>query len=405
MKTSDRLLTALVASLAVGAAVGVFSGCTEEPPPSVYDENYVSRPQPVVTSITPAGSGLAGVTTITLAGSNFSAVPGENTVFFDAVPATILQASTTEIRVIAPVLVKDSIKVRVAVFRAELFSEIRYYRLDAAVEPFGGLSQNDEPAAIASDTAGNIYVSLLSGGTGVGIKKFTPEGVRSDYAPAGGITKWTTLKMGPGGVLYAARLLRVIYTIPAGGGAPAIWLAPASGVGNVADMDFDQNGNLWAGGNNAAVYRVKPDKTIKSFPFTANIRAVRVIENYLYVGGKRDSLEKVWRFPILSADSLGPVEEYYNLSSYYTPNGPGVQSINFAADGDLYIGTDGADGIIVVHPSKAAEPLYPGLFTPSMVSLAWGKGNFQYGSRSVNSPALLKINMLKPGAPYYGSRL
>ncbi len=400
MKPYVRIL--LLAGL-LGLILGMFGGCKEDPPTSLYDLPRDTRPQPVIASVDPPASALAGVTVITITGSNFSPVKEENLVYFDATLAPILSASATQLVVRAPVLVKDSVTLRVMVYKAELFSAPRQYKLLATVEPFGGLASIEEPYGIAADAAGNVYVSIVSGGTGVGVKKITPAGVKTDYSPATpGVTRWSGMKIGPGGVLYTARILRVIYQIPAGGGAAAIWVT-GSAIGSIYDLDFDADGNCWAAGNNAAVYRVKQDKTIKPFAFTGNVRAVRVYNGYVYLGGKVDTTEGVWRAQIINADSLGAFEQYFNFTAKY-PTGL-VNALTFAADGDMYIGTDAADAIVNVHPSKVSEPLYPGLFTPTTYAFTWGLADEMYVVRTVSTPALLKVRMLKNGAPYYGRQL
>jgi hypothetical protein len=377
----------------------VMAGCNEEPPASLYSENYTSRPQPVVTTLVPATTALAGVTTVTITGSNFSPTIAENQVYFDATPATILTASATQLTVRAPNLVKDTVALRVSVYKSDKYSEPKQYQLLAAVADFGGLAKTDEPYAVTADAAGNVYVSISASG----VKKITPAGVKTDYAShAAGVTKWSAMKMGPAGVLYSARILRVIYQTPAGGGAPVIWVT-GSAIGNIYDLDFDASGNVWAGGNNPSIYRVKQDKSIKAFPFVANARAMRVYNGYLYVGGRVDTVEGVWRAPIISADSLGTFEQYYNFSASYP--GSIVNAVTFAADGDMYIGTDAAAAVVIVHPSKAAEPLYPGLFTPSTLLFTWGTGDAMYLIRTINIPQLIKETMLKNGAPYYGTTL
>jgi len=88
----------------------------------------------------------------------------------------------------------------------------------------------------------------------------------------------------------------------------------------------------------------------------------------------------------------------------YSPNGPGVQCITFSSDGDLYIGTDAPEGVVVVHQGGASQPLYPGTLSPEPVAFAWGKGSNLYiarlGATSVHE--MLVVNTLKLSAPYYG---
>ena len=397
-----HLLQSILLSMLV-AVVFVMSSCDNPKTGSLFDPNAVSpRPQPTISAVTPA-SGLAGTTVITITGANFSAVKDENVVYFDTKQALILTATATQMTVRAPDLIKDSIVVRVQVFNADLFSNPKLCKLEAAVATFGGLDSFEEPFGIATDATGNLFASLTFNAGGVGIKKITPEGLRSDYAPAGGVTIWSALKVGPGGLLYAARTQRAIFTI-AQGAASSIWAQiPGS---SLYDFDFDKDGNLWAVGNNTFVHRFTQSKATKSFPFTANLRTARVYKGYLYVGGKVDPVEGVWRFPIVSADSLGPAQKYFDLSALpgYGQNGPGVYAITFNTDGDMYVGTDGPDAILVVHPNGSSEPLYPGLFQPQTLLFAWGKGSTLYAARSGLgvSHVILKINTQKTGAPYYG---
>jgi hypothetical protein len=232
--------------------------------------------------------------------------------------------------------------------------------------------------------------------------------VRSDYSPVFGATvsNWRAMKFGPGGQLFVVAGRNIIFRVPAGGGASAVWLS-GSGLTPLNDLDFDANGNIWTSGPSGNVFRVKQDKTVQLFPFTGLVRAVRVFNNAVYVGGKRDSLEKVWRLPIIGTDSLGAEEEYFNLSSVYGANSYGVTALTFSADGDLYLGTDASAGILVVHANKTSELFYPGLIKGGTTSLTWGNGVTLFQSRnSLPGPAAaVKINAQKTGAPYFGRTL
>ena len=389
----------------------VLVGCKEDPPASVFDPNVVAAPTPQLTSISPAGFGWAGVSVITLTGTNFSAVMEKNLVFFDATPGTVIQASATQLQVKVPLYVKDSITVRVAVNQANEYSPPLKYTLKAAVTEFSKFQTFEEPWATTVDSGGNVYVSLISAGAGAGIKKIAPDGTRSDFAVSGGVTKFSALKIGPGGDIYAARLARAIYRIPAAGGTPALWMQITGTI--LSDLDFDPDGNIWTGGpGQTSVYRVKvSDKSFKAFPFLGDVRSIRYFDGYLYVGGRpfTDSLERVTRFRVYSTDSLGAAEEYFNLKTAgYT--GRFIYAINFSADGDLFIGTEGTNPIIVVHPSKSSEIFFPGLLSPTTHILPWGQGPYLLavtgtasGGAVSSSSKIWQINSLKAnGAPYYG---
>jgi hypothetical protein len=137
---------------------------------------------------------------------------------------------------------------------------------------------------------------------------------------------------------------------------------------------------------------------------------VRVFQGQLYLGGKVDSVEGVWRASIDGSGNVGAFTKFFDLSSQpgYKYNGVAVYAVTFNTDGDMYVGTDGADGILLVKAnSTTAEKYYPGLFTPGALNLvfAWGDGGNLYVTRrgnGITTNTLLKINTQKVSAPYYG---
>ncbi|HEX7574200.1 MAG TPA: IPT/TIG domain-containing protein [Bacteroidota bacterium] len=404
MRHSARTL-----SLATAVLFGTFSGCTKKPDPSLYDPNWQSLPAPTITSISPPKPALAGVSTVTITGTNFSPAKANDVVYFDATSAAILTASATQITARAPNVVKDSILVTVAVLGSQYFSNYFAYNLAAAVVTFPLLVPGEVPYGIECDTSGNLYVSMISGGTGVGVKKITPDGTRADFSPqfSSAVNHWTGMKFGPGHFLYAAAGRNIVFRMPAGGGASAVW-ASALG-GTVSDIDFDQQGNLWGAGPGGVIVEVKQDLTKKSFPFAGTASSARVFGGNLYVAAHRDSLVKIWSLPIIG-DSLGAEQVYFDFGSHYS--GYDAFAITFASDGSLFVGTNAPAAIVLVHPDQTFEPYYPGLLLPQPIAFAWGKGTTMYLSRggSANPTILQKLNMQTSStpyasAPYYGRLL
>ncbi len=331
--------------------------------------------------------------------------------YFDNKLATVSQATTTQLVLTAPNYVKDSASVQVAVYKAPQYSAPIRYSLSAPVVAFGGLAATDAPWGIATDAQGNLYASLQSDS----IYKITPAGVKTGFAKPTGITKWTALKMGPGGVLFGTRTVRAIYQIPAGSSSGSPWIAFGN-LGTVYDIDFDQFGNIWACGNNASVYRVRlSDNNVKAFPCSANLRTVRVYNGYVYFGGTitSDGLDRVIRFPLVNADSLGPQETYFDFptASMYT-SGANIFAITFSSVGDLFVGTKLSDPVLIVQQSGttgSATTFFPGILSPTLHLFAWGSGPTLYavngsasGGAIVSSKSILAINTLKLSAPYYG---
>ncbi len=389
--------------------VVVMWGCENEYPPSLYDPNRQGLPTPEIESVEPPLEGLAGVTKVTIMGRHFASDVRKVIVYFNASRGEVLEATESRLVVRAPILVADSVLIRVAVQGAELFGVYnRKYRLLAAQAPVAKFSPVDEPWGVTTDAEGNIYTSMVVSNAGVGIRKIDLKGVVSEWAPKGGETFYSALKMGPGGVIYAARKQKAIFQVVAGQKGVVF---QSAGLGTIADLDFDQYKNIWGVGNNDKIYCVTPGKVVKAYDFKADLRTVRVYNGYVYVGGKKDGLEKVWRFPIVGDGEVGSVEEYFDYSgalgggSVYM-----ISAINFAMDGDMYIGTDAPAAIYVVHPDKTMEALYPGQFVPKAAVFSWGKdaeGRYirlivTREKTATDAQSLLWVNMQKEGAPYYG---
>lgn len=378
-------------------------GCAESPLPSLYDPDDQSLPQPVIDSIVPQDSALAVVYPLTINGSNFSSVEDENSVFFDALKGEILAASETQLTVKSPYLVKNSIAVKIAVFGADKFSEAVLYKLLDPAPELVAYTPTEKPNTITCDAEGNVYTSFVQVTTGQGVKKITPDGTVSDYAPKGAETYWAGMKFGPDGILYCVRNVRAVFQIPAGGGASSTWAVIPDRTVKLADIDFDADLNMWAAGNNQNIYRIKPDKDVQDFAFVAEVNSIRIFDGYVYLAGARDGESKIWRMQIVSADELGAEEEVFDFSASYTGK---PLAMTFAADGDLYIGTDAPEAVVTVHPDGSHEALYAGLFEAApVISVAWNDGEEMYITREGSDEiqqTILRVGMSKAGAPYYG---
>lgn len=384
--------------------LAVVPACENEKTGSLFDPNYSApRPSPTITSIAPSGGALAAIDTIILNGTGYSQVPGENTVYFDAGTATVVSASSSQLKVLPPVVIGDAIKIKVGVFGAELFSNTMMYKLSPAVESYGNLGPTEMAGAIVPTSTGNLCAAIKPEGGNAKIFVFSSGGVRTQYAPeTAGTPQWNSLRFGPGGYLYAARNVRAVYRFaPDGGSAAVLWVAFPVGV-FAADLDFDQNQNLWVGGNNTNIYVIRPDATTKTVPFTGNIRSVRVYGGFLYFAASTASGEQIWRAPI-NADNLGTPEVYFDFSAAFGGSGYIATSITFSSDGSLFIGTNAPESIVIVTPSKTySTPLrsYASVFGVGTLALAWGTGDALYAT--TQSGGLVVISTRKTGAPYYG---
>ncbi len=305
----------------------------------------------------------------------------------------------------------------VAVLNSSLFSNrINYSQVAVAKDIYPDANSTFiVPYSLVSDNSGNIYTSLTVNGSSAGVVKITNDNTVANYAPKGPETFWSSMRFGPNGILFTARNVSGVYQIPPGGGAPKTFVAISPSSIKISQLEFDAKGNLWAGGNNSSIYRIDQDKSIHTFHCVANITAMRIYNdggtNYLYVAATQNSNVSIQRFPIDSNDSLGAPQQYYDFTANYG-TGVSITSLEFSADGDMYLGTTLPQAIIDVHSDKSSAPLYPGILKlAGTVSMAWGSGNYLYYIRAqtfdvngalVVPETIVKLDIQKPGAPYFG---
>ncbi len=392
----------------------IFAGCTEKTTDSLYSGNP-SGPTgatPEISTVNPPNEALAGVTAITITGKNFLSDTSAVEVYFGSLAGKIISASPTQLTVIPP-NIEGAVNIKISTNVAELFSNIYTYSLAKAVKDFypDAKDKTNVPASIIVDNAGNIYSSNSS----YGLVQITPDSVSTVYSAKGGETYWTTMRFGPAGVLYAARGNQAVFTIPAGGGKNSAWVVLTPSSLKISQIEFDPMGNLWAAGKNSAIYRIKPDKSTKSYPFSNFVTAMRIFVSggttYLYAAVQQSSNIVIMRMPIDANGDLGTPENYFDFTGNYGANYV-VNDITFAADGEMFLATDLPSPIVYVNPDKTSGLLYPDLLLKSpALSLAWGTGNIlYYVRRQINDAtgallipqSIVKVNVEKPGAPYYG---
>lgn len=402
LQSNVKKLPAIFVAIILAA---LFSGCEDDPTPSLFDPNAQLGPDPIISSIQPADSALAGVGELTITGQNFSTKPEENLVYFNAVPAVVLASSATELRIRTPNVIADSVAITIAVLGADAFAPVVWYKLKPAAVIFSELLSPGQDAVrafgIDIDLDGNVYVSTELNT----IKKVAPDGRLSIVTSTATFIRANALKVGPGNVLYAtnvvARLRRISTIAP--DGTESIFVSLP---GVPRDLDFDANGNIWVTVD-SDIYLVKPDKTTASadsYPVT--LATLRVYDGYVYAAGKNAATgeAKIWRSQI-QGETLGAKEVVLDIAAAPWLVGGDVLSLTFAADGEMYLGTNHPDGTFVLRPDGSHEVLYPGLVAPTVYAMSWGEENLLFAIQQLsNTSNLIKIDVGKRGAPYYGRR-
>ncbi len=411
-----KYLYKLISYTIIPAIVSILflAGCSNDVTPSLYTDSSTGSlgATPAITSIDPPTIALAGVTTITITGNNFSPDTSSLKVYFGKQAGTILSATPSQLTVISP-NTPGSLKVKISTNSAVLFSNAYDYVLNpAAIDWYPDIKDHtNQPTTIIVDNSGNIYSSNYA----MGVVQITPDSASSLYSAKGGETYWTRMRMSTGGVLLAARGNQAIFNVPAGGGKNSAYVVLSPSTLKISQIEFDPLGNLWAAGNNSSIYRIKSDKSYTSFPFNYNVTAMRMFvsggTSYLYFAAQKDSMTTIMRMPIDANGNPGAVETYLDFSGKY---GPGiiVNDLTFAADGEMYLATNLPLPIVYINPDKSSGILYSRVLLNSpALSLAWGTGNYLYYVRKQINDAtgafvlpqtIVKLDLQKPGAPYYG---
>lgn len=398
-----RIKRMLLLSIISGISFFTLTQCTNDYPSSVYNPDASFKPNPTITEMQP-DSALAGIDQITIIGTNFSTIPDENLVYFNGEKATVLSSGINNILIQAPNLPEDSLVVQVSVSGALDFAEFAPYKLMPAIIDYSDFDKFDETSGLALDADENLFVSLNSPSR---IVKVGTDQVRTDYYPTR--LKSTQMKYGPNGAIFYVNAGAFLLRLNTDGleDVPFAFLP-----GSAYDLDFDQNQNIFCGGGAGGIYRVKMDNSVETkYQYTdVYIHALRVFNNYLYVGGSYSgsdashAIEAVWRHEITSADGdLGEKELVLNFDNYFV--GFTVLSLAFDVDGLMYVGTDAPEGIIVVNMDGTYQPLYEGVMEGTAYAMTWGKSNFLYVTRknvTESKRRILRINMRKTTAPYFG---
>lgn len=390
----------------------IVGACDTGPAASLYEGDPTFSPDPTITSVAPPVSALAGVEEVTITGSNFSTVPSENLVYFDETRVPVISASATQLVVVPPPTPSDNVSLRISVVGAENFSNAISYKLDPAAVTIGAIQSFEELFGIATDPMGNVYASMFVNNVAAGIKVFSPDGTRSDFTSSS--FKWDGIQYADDGALIAVRNLRAIFRLPEG--APQeTWAVISDAAVKLVALDFDASGNLWVGGSRTdanqpvSLFKVDPAMQITEYPLTdfANtiqITALTIGDGKLYASIRDTDVVDIWTFDI-SSGSPGTPEKLLAFSADVSAQAR-ILSLAIAASGDLFVGTTLTDPIIVVHPDKSWNVLYPGILEASGLSLAWGPGGTLYmvkgrtsvsGSADLTDADLYKIEVGQEG--------
>ncbi|MCY3488357.1 MAG: IPT/TIG domain-containing protein [Bacteroidetes bacterium] len=342
-------------------------GCDSGTAPSIYDPNRTSSPDPVIEDVIPEDRALAGVDIVTITGQNFSTQATDNLVYFGNARADVVEASSSQLRMVAPNSPQPELELRLAVIGAENFSNSVSYGLDFPFIEFGDVRDFEDIYGITTDPSGNLYASLVAFSLPVGIIRISPNGERSDFISS--TFFWADLAFGADDYLYAVRFVRAVFRFQGGGTSPEVFAVIPNNAVRLSTVAIDSSNRIWAAGDNEEIYSISPDKTIQSYEFNADVQDIVLFGDFLYLAAIENGNSKIWRFRIDSNGALGAPEEVFDMTAF---NGATAFALAFSAAGNLFVGTDATDPVVVVDPDGIGQSLYPGVLNQPARRLAWG---------------------------------
>jgi hypothetical protein len=380
------------AFLFIIASLVIITGCEYDVTAPQWEKPYTSPPTPRITSIEPAEEVAPGINYITINGENFLDVPDQFGVYFDNTPAEIVSNSTTTIVVRRPNLAAEACTIKIVPKQTLVVAKYGPYKVDPVIETYGTFLNNLALSVVAVDSDENLYVIETSSKN---IVKVTPDGEKTTLGTT--TRPPTDAVIGPDGRLYLPANNREILVVDLQTGASSQWTRLASGR-VVKCGDFDDNGYFYTGGRRSQLVVVDPDLNDVATGFYANdeIFSIRIYQNYLYLAVKIASPDAqnpelaILRHSIIGNGNVGDKELYLDLTTNENIASSTVTSIYFSENGNLYIGTDSPDPLIInVLHFNDVDYFYKNILPSNCKHFCWGTGNYIYmiANDSTQDPA------------------
>ena len=377
-------------------------------PENIWDEDDQGNASPSISSVEPEAA-FAGIDTLTISGQNFSENTSENLVYFNNMLGEVISATSTSLRVITPNLVSDSVQIRVAVQGAFLFADhSSLYTLTAAVLDYGPFDQFTDIFSLDLDRDENLIVSM----DGTPNAEFWIVDTNQDSAVwSGALAKGSGMKLGPTGSVYFVNYQRYLYKDEQGTPKENTEIFKRLN-GNVTDLDFDSNGNLFAGGTGSIidVVDINDDGGLTSGVTevknldTLDVISLRVFNDHLYVLTTTVSSDQaIYKMQILDdSGSLGDMELVFDWSAY-TNKLSSALCFTLSETGDLFVGSDSDVQPLTYIQNGNASGFYSSILTAPITYMAWGNSNYLYLiNKTEETNRVQRVDTRMSGADYYG---
>ena len=180
----------------------------------------------------------------------------------------------------------------------------------------------------------------------------------------------------------------------------------------MTDLDFDSNGNLFAGGTGSIidVVDINDDGGLTSGVTevknldTLDVISLRVFNDHLYVLTTTVSSDQaIYKMQILDdSGSLGDMELVFDWSAY-TNKLSSALCFTLSEAGDLFVGSDSDVQPLTYIQNGNASGFYSSILTAPITYMAWGNSNYLYLiNKTEETNRVQRVDTRMSGADYYG---
>jgi hypothetical protein len=345
-----------------------FAACEEVTQPTYGPDN----PDPNPTGLVPAtldsiSPGTAFFSEeVKIYGKDFNTDPSYNLVTFSGKRASVTAASGTELTVMTPGFIGETVDVKVAIKGSEFWSDPVEFIFKSLPETHD-LKVIDEEInwamGIAVDDAENVYIGSAADSN---IYKITPDGTKSEFVS---VPILGHIHFGPEDYLYVCERDdgKIVRVSPDGSSVEDV-----VEVSNPLDFDWDANGVMWIVLADSAVQAMGTDGNLSEVTLIPGIKNCRVFGDYLYVSIIWDGL--IVAYKINGTTLEGPeIEHEIDVPVSFDFAANGLMIFARAWDTSLYtLFSDGSEGAALyeeemmtpmrymVWHNKSIYVVYPG---------------------------------------------
>jgi hypothetical protein len=319
--------------------LGLFFVACEAPDQPTYDSSNDPNPTGLdpatVTSVNPTSAYFSEQIVIT--GEDFNPDPEHNVVSFGTRVGTILEVSETQMTVVTPGIIGETVDLEVAITGSEFWSDPVSFTFKPLPEA-DSLAVLDEEIdwqnGIAVDSESNVYIGSVNDGA---IYKITPDGNKSEFVstPING-----HMHFAPNGYLYVCQQGegKIVRVSPDGSSVEDV-----VEVGSPIDFDWDENGDMYIVSNWSGISKFD-GSTVTELASMDNPKCIRVFNDQLYVSDVWNGM--IVRFDITDSglENKTALIESNSISTFEIANN-GLIIFAFAWQTSLYtLFSDGSLG-------------------------------------------------------------